>query len=139
MKTSAELVAGEETLPILVGKVILARGFSLASDSGIALYQPNCENFLGILYDDPGAKRTNRFCISGRRPRRRAFLGTIWFNSGVRGATKESWVLEAYGRKYAATVKNLADGLASTFRVRITLRLVCEHPVMETFMSDYDV
>ena len=139
MNTSVEFVDYQEALSILVGKAILAKGFDLASCSGMALNQLNSDSSLGILHKDPEAKPLKYlFGLIIRQPRR-AFLGTIWFSNEARGATEQNWILEAYGRKYIELVRNLADELASTFQVKITLRLVREQPDTETYMSDYDM
>lgn len=56
MNTSVEFVDYQEALSIKVGKAILAKGFDLASCTGVALNQLNSDSALGILNKDPEAK-----------------------------------------------------------------------------------
>jgi len=73
-----------------------------------------------------------------RQPRR-IFLGTIWLSNKACDADEQNWVFEAHGRKHIELVRNLANELASTFDVKITLQLVSEQPVTEYYVSDYDI
>jgi hypothetical protein len=86
---------------------------------------------LGILWKDPDAKPRKRLFGLIKLEPRRWFLGTIWFKS------EQKWVLEVYGRKHIALVRQLAEEIASTFNVKIHIRLVREEPDFETYMSDY--
>jgi hypothetical protein len=93
---------------------------------------------LGILWKDPDAKPRKRLFGLIKLEPRRWFLGTIWFNNSARGTGEQKWILEVYGRKHIALVRQLAEEIASTFNVKIHLRLVREEPDFETYMSDYD-
>lgn len=128
----AGLVEYQELLSIKVGRFLLLKGFDLASRIGVALNVLVETCSLGILYKDPEAKpRTYLFGLIKIEPRR-MFLGTVWFNDNNRGATEQNWVFDAYGREYVELVRQLAEEMASTFNVKVTIRLVREQPDVET-------
>ena len=134
----AELVEYQESLSIKVGRFLISKGFDLADSTGMAARSLAQSDSLGILRKDPEAKpRTYLFGLIKREPRR-MFLGTVWFSNSPRGATEQNWVFEAYGRKHIELVRQLAEDMASTFKVKIALRLVREQPDVETYFSDYD-
>lgn len=139
MAGNVQFVDYQDALSIRVGKFLLAKGFDLASSSGVASDSleetETCS--LGILYKDPDAKpRTYLRGLIKIQPRR-AFLGTVWFGS-AHDATEDNWVFVAYGRKYIEMVRELADEMAATFNVTIVLRLVRDQPDVESYASDYD-
>ncbi len=127
-----------EVISIKVGRFILSKGFDLASCTGLASsLVETCS--LGILRKNPNAKpRKHLFGLITREPRRE-FLGTVWFRNKSRGASKRKWVFEVYGRKYAKSLRKLAKEMASAFNVKITLRVVCEQPDVEHYLSDNDM
>jgi len=138
MNDKVELVDYQESIAIKVGRFLLSKGLDTADSTGVArsLVQAN---ELGILRKDPEAKpRKYMFGLIKREPRR-GFLGTIWFNNSARGASEQNWVFEAYGRKHVEFVRQLAEEMASTFSVKIVLRLVREQPDVETSPSDYSM
>lgn len=142
MKDKMELVDYKESLSIKVGKFLLSKGFNLASCTGMAEHILADTDSLGILYKDSETRpRKSLFDFilrSGPESRRRMFIGTVWFISSVRGANEQNWVFEAYGRKYVDSVRQLAEEMASTFNVKITVHLVREQPDFETYLSDYE-
>lgn len=133
-----ELVEYREALSIKVGKFVLSKGFDLADSMGKADNSLVQSDSLGILYKDPEAKPIKSLFGLIKRERRRMFLGVVWFNNSVRNANKQNWLFQAYGRKYIKLVRQLADEMAFTFNVKITLHLVREQPDIETYLSDYD-
>jgi hypothetical protein len=138
MNDKVEFVDYQESLSIKVGRFLLSKGFDLASSTGLASNSLVATDSLGVLRKDPEARpRTYLFGLIKREPRR-MFLGTVWFSNSPRGTTEQSWVFEAYGRKHVELVRQLAEEMASTFNVKITLRLVREQPDVETYLSDYD-
>lgn len=117
---------------IKAGRLLVSKGFGLASSIGIASNSPNETSSLGVLHKDPDMKpRKYLFGLFEREPQR-VFLGTIWFDSDGRGAHEQHWVFEIRGRKYVELCAQLAKDMASTFNVQIVLRLVQEQPVFET-------
>jgi hypothetical protein len=138
MSDKVESVDYQESIAIKVGRFLLSKGLDIADNTGMARSLVQASE-LGILRKDPEAKpRKYLFGLIKREPRR-GFLGTIWFSNSARGASEQNWVFEAYGRKHVELVRQLAEEMASTFNVKIALRLVREQPDVETFLSDYDM
>ena len=128
----------QESLSIKVGRFLLSKGFDLANTTGMAARSLIENDSLGILRKDPEAKpRTYLFGLIKQEPRR-MFLGIVWFRNSPHGATEQNWVFDAYGRKHVELVRQLAEEMASTFNVKITLRLVSEQPCVEKYFSDYE-
>lgn len=139
MSDKVKFVDYQESLSIKIGRFLLSKGFDLASCTGLALNSLVETYALGILRKDPEAKsRKYLFGLITQEPRR-AFIGVVWFNNSVRGANEQNWFFEVYGRKYIELVRQLAEEIASTFNVTITIRLVREQPDVETYLSDYDI
>ena len=106
-----------------------------ASGAGVALNSLVATDSLGVLCKDADAKpQKYLFGLITPKPRR-MFLGTVWFSNSARGAGEQNWVFEAYGRKHVELVRQLAEEMASTFNVKIILRLVREQSDVETFLS----
>lgn len=136
MNDKVELVDYQEHLSVKVGRFLLSKEFDLASSDGYALGSPVKTDSLGLLRKDPEARpRTSMFGLIKREPRR-MFLGTVWFSNSERDATEQNWVFEAYGHKYIELFRQLAEEMASTFKVKIALRLVREQPRVEPYYSD---
>jgi hypothetical protein len=139
MCDKVEFVDYQESLSIKVGRFLLSKGYDPASCTGVATNSLVETSSLGILRKDPEAKpRKYLFGLITQNPRRE-FLGTIWFYNSARGASEVKWVFEVYGRKHVGLVKQLADEIASTFNVKIDLRLVREQPEVETYWTDIEV
>ncbi|HET8575084.1 MAG TPA: hypothetical protein VFM02_02835 [Candidatus Paceibacterota bacterium] len=137
MNDKVTLVDYQESLSIMVGGFLVSKGFDLSNSTGMAARSLVQSDSLGILYKNSETKpKTYLFGLIKREPRR-IFLGTIWFNNSPRNATEQNWVFETYGRKYVELTGQLAEEIASTFNVKITLRLVREQPDVETYFSDY--
>ncbi|PIR86507.1 hypothetical protein COU13_00515 [Candidatus Kaiserbacteria bacterium CG10_big_fil_rev_8_21_14_0_10_43_70] len=138
MSDKVEFVDYQESLSIKVGRFLLSKGYDLASCTGLASNSLVETDSLGILRKDPEARpREYLFGLITRDPRR-MFLGTVWLSNGSLGATEQNWVFEAYGRKHVELARQLAEEMASTFNVKIALRLVRDQPDVETYLSDYD-
>lgn len=133
MKGKVEFVDYQDSVSVEVGRFLLCKGFDLANDDGVATPQLVETDSLGILRRDAKPRKYLFGLIT--RESRRTFLGTVWFSNSRRGTNKH-WVFEAYGRKHVELVKQLAGEMASTFGVNITLRLVCEQPDVETYLSE---
>lgn len=137
MNDKVKFVDCQESISIKVGGFLLSKGFDLASITGHALDSLVATDSLGVLRKDPEARpRTYLFGLIKRDPRR-MFLGVIWFSNSLRGATERNWVFETYGRKHVELTRQLAEEMASTFNVKIALRLVREQPSVEAYLSDY--
>ena len=137
MNDKVKSVDYQESPSIKVGRFLLSNGFNLASCTGVASNSLVETCSFGVLRKDPEAKpRKYLFGLITREPRRE-FLGTVWFSNSARGASEANWFFEAYGRKHVELVRQLAEEIASTFNVKITLRLVREQPDVETHLSDY--
>lgn len=137
MSDKVKFVDYQESLSVKVGGFLLSKGFDIASCGGIASNSLVETRSIGILRKNHEAKpHRYLFGLVTREPRRE-FLGVIWFNNGMRGASKQNWVFEAYGRKYVELVRQLAEEMASTFNVKIAINLVQEQPDVETYLSDY--
>lgn len=139
MNERIEFVDYQEALSIKVGKWLLQKGFGLASPTGLALCPSSlgATDSFGILWRNPDTKpRKHLFGLIKRDPRRE-FIGTIWFSNIVRGASKQEWVFEAYGRKHIKLVKQLAEEMVLDFNVKIFLNLVREQPDVEAYINDY--
>jgi hypothetical protein len=130
-------VTYSEPFSIKVGKLLLSEGFDLASCTGFAKYELVEDNSLGILCKNLEAKpKKYLFGLIKKEPRK-IFFGTVWFNNSARGANEENWVFEVYGRKYIGLVRELAEDMALTFNVDISIRLVQEQPDFESRPCDF--
>lgn len=131
----------QEPLSIKVGKWLLEKGYESASRTGLALDLLTASeispNSLGVLKQDPTAQPHTWLFGLIKRPRRKNFLGVIWFKN-TRQADEKNWVFEIRGREYAEQLRRLADEMGKTFEVKITLCLVQEQPAVETYLSDYE-
>lgn len=128
MSDKVELVSYQESLSIKVGKFLLSKGFDLASCAGLVQYGLVQSNSLGVILKDSEARpRTFPLSAPPGKPWR-VFLGTVWFSDSARGANEQNWVFEVHGRKHVESLQLLAKEMASTFGVRIILRLVREEP-----------
>jgi hypothetical protein len=137
MNNKVEYVEYQEALSIKVGRWLLQKGFDLASCAGVASSVLIEADSLGILWKDPDAKPIKRLFGLIKLEPRRCFIGTIWFNNSARGTGEQKWILEVYGREHIAWLRQVAEEMASTFNVKICLRLVREQPAVETYLSDY--
>ena len=136
MSDKVEFVDYQESIAIKVGGFLISKGLDIADNTGMACSLVQASE-LGILRKDPEAKsRKYLFGLIKLEPRR-GFLGTVWFSNSTRGASKQNWVFEAYGRKHVELVRQLAEEMALVFNVKIVLHLVREQPDVETFLSDY--
>lgn len=138
MSEKVDFVDFKESLSIKVGRELISKGLDIASSTGIAENILSASSCVGILRKNPDRKPRKYFFGLFTQLTRRDFLGVIWLNNDTRGANEKEWVLEMYGRKNVEYVKQLADQLAKTFQVKISLKLVREQPDVETFLSDYD-
>lgn len=137
MSDKMKFVDYQESLSIKVGRFLLSKGFDLARCTGLAEDKLVQSNSLGILRKDPEVRSWKYlFGLITRKPRR-MFLGVVWFSNSLRGANEQNWVFEAYGRKHVELLRQLAEEMASTFDVKIALRLVSEQPIFETYIYDY--
>ena len=128
--------ADYEPLAVKVGKWLLEKGYASADSWGLA--EPlRLANSLGILKNDPHIKRYNRFLFFINLRMRRDFLGTIWFEDGVRNAKPERWVFEIYGNTHVEEVRKLAEEMAKTFDVKIAVRLLSKEIRLERFLFDF--
>ncbi|OGG61113.1 hypothetical protein A3C87_03105 [Candidatus Kaiserbacteria bacterium RIFCSPHIGHO2_02_FULL_49_34] len=135
MNANVSLVDYAEHVSIKAGEFLLAKGFDLATSSGIAGAPLKVTDSLGILQKIPGAvPKEYFFGLITVQPRRK-FLGTIWFKDSLRNATEGDWIFELHGRENLAQVQELAGGMASTFNVKIRLHLTCEHSRTEAVRS----
>ena len=109
-------------------------GFAFADASRKETTPSHIDTNLSILYEDPDAKPLSwAFRLLGAK-RRRLYLGSIWFS--IHGANEENWLFKVYGSKNMEVAKRLADELAAHFEVNITLDLVSEEPLYETFPGE---
>lgn len=93
---------------------------------------------LGVMYKDPEVKpRKLLFGLFTQEPFLE-FLGTIWFSNSLRQANEEQWVFEVHGRKYVEPAMQLAEDIASTFNVKISLQLVSEQHRVKAPLPSYD-
>lgn len=122
-----------EPLGFRVGRFLKSKGFYLANSLGNFTDSAGRDS-LGILYVDPKRKPTKYlFGFITKKPRR-DFLGIIYFNNGVRGATNKKWYFEVCGRKNIGLAKRLSNELAKEFKgIKITIDLACECQHLEDF------
>ena len=136
MNDASQAVDYQEALSIRVGRWLLERGYNLASIFGIPENSLGKSEVLGILWKDPSIKpRLQIFGLVVLKPKRR-FFATIFLSSSARGANKQHWAIEMYGRKHIELVKQLTDEMASAFNVKISLRLVEEDDAFERSYSE---
>lgn len=133
---NVDFVDYQEATSIKVGRMLLSKGFAIASCTGVAESTLRASESLGVLTKSPATEPKRYLFGLIKAKSRRRFLGVIWFRNDVRGATDADWVFEVYGREHVSQTKQLADELAKTFNVKISLRLVREEPDTETFMAD---
>lgn len=138
MVDSDSSVRFEEAISVEVGNHIVSKGYGLAGITGHATSSIEETEAWGILWKDPNAKPVKKFFGLIQQTPRRVFIGVIWLKRDVSRDDKREWYFEFYGRKNTDLVKNLANELFDKFGVKITLRLVNEHPKYETYHEDYD-
>lgn len=132
------LVDYQKAVSIRVGNFLLSKGFDLASSTGVYQNKLGQSQSLGILRKDPERKtKTRLFSFLKKRDPRRIFHGIIWFKNNNLGASEDNWIFEFYGRRHVALMQQLADEMASTFEVKVTLRLVKESPETEAYDTDF--
>ncbi len=132
------MVDYQEALSIKVGNFILTKGFDLASGTGLPSKSISNSSSIGLLLRDRIAwGKTYLFGLIKRRPRR-PFIGVIWFENELRGATEQNLVFDVYGRNNVDLAKQLADSLTVAFGVKISVRLEEEGQQVETRQSDYN-
>ena len=135
----------DESISIWVGRWLIRKGYVLAScigrvctESGLVL-----SDSIGLLmpYQDNSEPYENQFrpCGVRQNPKRRHFVGVIWFNNYARGANSKEWIFEVYGKEYFELFQALARRLWSTFCVSVEVRLVKDQPEAEVFLSDFDL
>jgi hypothetical protein len=135
MSENVSAVDYQEPFSIRVGNFLISRGFDLANCAGFEISELSRDHSLGILSRDLTAKPRKLFGFYITKPRR-IFLGTIWFDHDSRGADEQNWVFEVHGREHVELLKQLAEDLASTFNVKIALRLQNEQPCFESRTGD---
>ena len=122
MSEKIERVQYQESLSIPVGRLLLAKGFGLATEHRWTLESLDDRNSLGILYNDPNTKPTYLLGIFKKKPLQK-FVATIWFEKERLNASETDWVIEAYGSEHSQMLKKLAEELATTFSVNIRIEL----------------
>lgn len=139
MKQTAVVPVSKEHLSNAVRGFVNAKGFSLASYTGLAFdeVEDYASSSVGILYLDPDAKPTTYLWGLLSRPPRRSFLGVVWFSDSARGAHEQHWVFEVHGQKYLELARQIAGELASLFGVDISVRLQSAQTVQEIYVSDF--
>ena len=112
-------------------KWLKGKSYYISNSNGCLLHSLNRADSIGILYKDPKIKPRKRFFGLVEQEPRKIFLGVIWFDNHVRNANKENWVFEVYGKEYFTDMKELAEDMAKTFEIKITLQLTRENPLFE--------
>lgn len=137
MKRQKGSVVVKDDISLKIAAKIIENSFVPSSILGLKEVIYAQSKGLGILYNDPLRKETRLFgLIKNIPPHRRVFLGVIWFDNEPRRATPKQWVFEVYGSKYLNLATKLAEKLADTFAVKITVILVSNNPEYERFFYD---
>ena len=105
----------QESLSLRLGHFLLSKGFEISPT------QVETTSFK-IFRKDPEAKpRKYLFGLITKEPPE-DFLGIIeLFPDDTRN---EDWIFYIHGRKHVELIKQLADDMASTFSVKITIKLI---------------
>jgi len=135
----------EESISIWVSRWLIRKGYVLAScigrvctESGLAV-----SDSIGLLMPHQDSSESHEYpyrpCGVRRNPKRRRFVGVIWFNNRARGANSKEWIFEVYGKEHFELFQALARKLWSTFCVSVEVRFVKDQPEAEVFLSDFDL
>lgn len=136
MNRKVESIDYNEPISITVGRYLSSKEFGIADEIGLARLLTKT-NSLGILYKDPDAKpRKYLFGLIKLAPRR-VFIGIIYFKNTTDLSAKRSWDFKVYGRDHIEMVKQLAEEIAQTFKVKINISLVSEESRVEFLLSDF--
>lgn len=139
MKQITAVPFSKEHLSNEVRRFVNAKGFSLASHTGLAFdeVEDYASTSVGILYLDPETKPLWYLCgLLTRRPRR-SFLGVVWFLDAARGADELHWVFEVHGQKYMEIARRIAGELTTVFGVEVSIHLLSAQTVQEIYVSDF--
>ncbi len=140
MKKSS--VTYEKPLPSIfkmVGELFISKGFDLAWPSGIAIDMKEEPNWfdsytygLGMLKKDPKMKPEKYFFGLFEKKVRRNFLGAFTFEED-----EKKFIFLVYGRDNIKLAKQLADKIASMYKIKIVIRLDSVKTGIEYFHSDH--
>jgi hypothetical protein len=123
---------------------LVKKGYVLASSIGRARTESSLtpSDSIGLLMPQPDNPESQDFSFRPRgvqqNPKRRRFVGIIWFSNYARGANRRDWVIEVYGKEYFELLQVLGRKLWSTFCVSVEVRLIKDFPENEIFLSDFD-
>lgn len=139
MKQMNTALLTKEHLSNEVRRFIHAKGFSLASHTGLAFdeMEDYTTTSVGILYLDPESKPTSYCWGLLKRKARRSFLGVVWLADDARGADVHHWQLEVHGQKYFHIAQGLAREMSAMFGVNVSVHLLSAQSVQEISVSDY--
>lgn len=141
MSTSVEFFDYKNSLWFKVYEFIIAKGFTPASNVGCEIeverrsfgfYQEAVHGIsIGILLNDPHLKPMRLFWGLITRSPRRVFFCSINFL-----LKKNALVFDVYGRENVGMVVNLANEIASVFKVKVSVNLTSEKPDKELFANE---
>ena len=134
--TTVPLIPYTPAASIQVAQWLLERDFGIAAGVGIAVEGLTVRDEIGVLSGRKAPGRKTSWDFFGP-PRRREFIGVVWFNNSHRGATSRRWVFEVYGRKHLAAIRDMATEMSRAFDVAVTTRLVDEMTRLEAYFSDF--
>jgi hypothetical protein len=130
-------VSGNETITARVGQWLIDKKFSLVS----------CVDKAGCLLESShysGLKPSHCFALMYRqlnaKPRRcyfglikkeppKSFLGFLWFNNSLLGASESNWVLEVFEESNLDIAKQLVKEMVLVFGVKTSLCFVGDRSV----------
>jgi len=131
MSDRTEFVDYQEPIGDRIQTYLLSRGYMTANVDGVACGIRNAR-YIGILHRNPHAQPLRYLFGLIKVWPPDEFIGVLFFKEDKEcGATEQRWVFEAYGRKHHDLVTRLAEDMASTFDVKILIRLVREERVYE--------
>lgn len=125
-KNPTSRVDWQEAEGIKVGRWLLQKGFRPANCLGDELKSLGSTEMLGILCNDSNPNPAK--CVFGlfNRDPVRTFLGIVRFRE-----SPHPWIFDVHGRNYLELARSLAEEMAETFNVNISLQLFCEEPKFE--------
>lgn len=135
----------KESISIWVGRWLIRKGYVLASCVGRASTETNLveSDSIGLLIprqeNSEPAKNSSGNPDGQQNPKRRPFVGVLWFNNRKREADNKNWVLEVYREEYFESLQVLARELWSDFYISVEARFVENQPKDESFFSDLDL
>ncbi len=136
MKSQVQFVDYQRPQELTASKIrrfLLSKNLDACNIHGVASPYTNCK--IGILLDDPKTQPRKYWLGFIKKRALREFAGIICCDDS--STDNQTIIFELYGRKHVEWAKNLAYEMALILDAEIIVKLMCEHPKVETLFESY--